>query len=298
MTKSTSGTRRGELLVSGATGMIGGLLVAALTERDVPLTAMVRPGSDTSRLTDRPGVRVVEGDFDDPASLSRALQGVERAFLVTNSTDRTEGQQKAFVRAAQGAGVEHLVKLSQLHVAAASPVRFLRYHAAVETKIEQSGVPWTFVRPNLILQAYLPFAPAIAAGVLQAPISDTARISVVDARDIAAVAAAALMESGHEGRTYNVTGPAASTHPELAAAFGQAAGHEVGFVPVPAMEFVAALEQFGMPVWQAEGLSEDYAHYDRGEAAGVSDDVESVTGRAARSVHDFAVEHAAAFRAR
>lgn len=285
----------GGLLVSGATGRIGGLLVDALVERGVPLTAMVRPGSDPGRLAGRPGVQVVEADFDDPASLQRALRGVKRAFLVTNSTERTEGQQQAFVAAAQTAGVRHLVKLSQLHATADSPVRFLRYHAAVEAAVTQSGLAYTFVRPNLILQAYLPFAPMIAAGVLQAPISG-ARVSVVDARDIAAVAAAALTEPGHEGRTYDVTGPEAVTHAQIAAALGAAAGHEVRFQPVPAEAFVATLQQAGMPSWQAEGLAEDYAHYERGEAAGVSGDVEQVTGRPPRSVQQFAADHAHAFR--
>jgi uncharacterized protein YbjT (DUF2867 family) len=283
------------LLVTGATGMIGGLVVDALVDRGVPLTVMLRPSSDAGRFADRPGVGVVRGDFDDPASLERTLHGIERAFLVTNSTERTQGQQTAFVEAAQAAGVRHLVKLSQLHASADSPVRFLRYHAAVESAIEQSGVPYTFVRPNLILQAYLPFAPMIAAGVLQAPIDD-ARVSVVDARDIAAVAAAALTRAGHEGRTYDVTGPEALSHAEIASAFGDAAGHDVRFEPVSPDDFVATLEKSGMPAWQAEGLAEDYAHYQRGEAAGVSPDVEQVTGRAPRSVQRFAADHADAFR--
>src|SRR5262249_8778302 len=113
-----------------------------------------------------------------------------------------------------------------------SPVRFLRYHGAVEAALTNSAVGWTFVRPNLILQAYIPFAPAIAQGALQAPIGDAA-VSVVDARDIAAVAAAALTEDG-------------------------------------------------------EGLVEDYAHYDRGEASAVSPDVAQVTGASPRSLRDFA----------
>ncbi len=286
----------GTLLVSGATGMIGGLLVDALVEREVPLTAMVRPGSDLGRLAGQPGVQVVEGDFDNPASLRQALAGVQRAFLVTNSSERTEGQQKAFVAAAKATGVTHVVKLSQLHAAADSPVRFLRYHAAVESALKGSGLAYTFVRPNLILQAYLPFAPMIAQGLLQAPIDD-AQVSVADARDIAAVVAAALTEPGHEGQIYQVTGPESLTHSQIAAAFGEAAGHDVAFQSVSGEDFVATLKQIGMPAWQAEGLAEDYAHYQRGEAAMVSGDVEQVTGRPARSVRQFADDYATAFQA-
>ncbi len=285
-----------ELLLTGATGMIGGLLVDALVERGVDFAVMVRPSSEVDLLAERPGVTVVRGDFDDPSSLATALEGVDRAFLLTNSSERAEKQQKAFVDAASAAGASHLVKLSQLHAQADSPVRFLRYHAAVEAAIEDAGVSFTFVRPNLVLQAYLPFAPSIAAGVLRAPIG-AAEVSVVDARDIAAVAAAALTEDGHGGKSYDVTGPAALSHGEIAAAFGAAGGHEVRFETVPEEAFAAALEGAGMPAWQVCGLIEDYAHYERGEAADVSSDVERVTGRPPHSVTDFARDHSSSFGA-
>ena len=282
------------LLVTGATGMIGGLLVDELVARDVGSTAMVR-GSATPALAGLDGVRVVHGDFDDAASLERALEGSERAFLLTNSSERSEEQQLAFVRAAAKAGVRHIVKLSQLHADVQSPVRFLRYHAVVEAAIVEAGLDFTFVRPNLVLQAYLAFAPLIAAGTLPAPIGQ-ARVSVVDARDIARVCAAALTEGGHAGKTYDVTGPEAVTHQELATALGRAAGHEVAFQQAGPDAFAAMLAQVGMPQWQAAGLIEDYAHYERGEAATVSRDVERVTGRAPITLAQFAADHAEQFR--
>ena len=284
------------ILVSGATGMIGTLLMRELAQKDVPFRAMVRPGDTGERLAGIAGAERVEGDFDEAASLEKAMAGIERAFLLTNSSPRAEAQQKAFVEAAKRAGVRHVVKLSQFAAHAASPVRFLRYHAAVEQALRESDLAWTFVRPNLVLQAYLPFAPMIKKGRLQAPIGPEARISVVDARDIAAVAVAALTEADHEGQIYTVTGPQAVTHGEIAAAFGNAGGHDVRFESVPPEAFAAALTGMGMDPWQASGLVEDYAHYDRGEAAEVSPDVERVTGRPPRSVDAFARENAAAFR--
>jgi uncharacterized protein YbjT (DUF2867 family) len=274
--------------------MIGSLLTDALVARGVEFSVMLRPGYSGERIAGRPGVTSTEGDFDDPASLRAALEGVDRAFLLTNSTERTEAQQIAFVEAAQAQGVGHVVYLSQLAADPQSAVRFLRYHGAVEAALMNSTVGWTFVRPNLILQAYLPFAPLIAAGVMQAPIGDAA-VSVVDARDIAAVAAAALTDDGHVGKTYTVTGPAAVTHVKIASELGNAIGHPVRFESVPPEAFLAALTGFGMPEWQAEGLVEDYAHYDRGEASAVSPDVAQVTGTSARSLQDFARDYAQAF---
>jgi uncharacterized protein YbjT (DUF2867 family) len=282
------------ILIGGASGMIGSLLVDDLLGRGVEVGAMLRPGSDGGGIAAKDGVTAVEGDFDDPASLRRALDGVERAFLLTNSSERAEAQQLAFVAAAADAGVHHVVKLSQFAATADSPVRFLRYHAAVEAALEASGMEWTMVRPNLIAQAYLPFAPMIAKGVLQAPIGEAA-VSVVDARDIAAVAATALSEDGHAGRIYTVTGPAAVTHAEIAAAIGAVARHPVEFQTVAPADFLATLTAVGMPQWQAEGLVEDYGHYDRGEASAVSPNVAEVTGTEPRSIEAFAADHADAF---
>jgi len=274
--------------------MIGSLLTDALVAQGVEFTVMLRPGASGDRIAGKPGVSSTEGDFDDPASLRKALEGVDRAFLVTNSSDHTEAQQLAFVEAAQAVGVGHVVYLSQLAADPRSPVRFLRYHGAVEAALRDSTVGWTFVRPNLILQAYIAFAPMIAQGALQAPIGD-ATVSVVDARDIAAVAAAALTEAGHVGKTYTVTGPAAVTHAEIATELGDAVGRAVRFESIPPEAFLDALTGAGMPEWQAEGLVEDYASYDRGEASAVSPDVAQVTGTSPRSLRDFAHDYSDAF---
>jgi uncharacterized protein YbjT (DUF2867 family) len=273
--------------------MIGSLLTDALVARGVEFSVMLRPDSSGDRSA---GVTSIEGDFDDPASLRRALEGVDRAFLLTNSSERVEAQQVAFVEAAQAQRVGQVVYLSQLAADPQSPVRFLRYHGAVEAALRNSTVGWTFVRPNLILQAYIPFAPVIAQGVLQAPIGDAA-VSVVDARDIAAVAAAALTEDGHVGKTYTVTGPAAVTHAEIATELGDVVGRTVRFESIPPEAFLAALTGAGMPEWQAEGLVEDYAHYDRGEASAVSPDVAQVTGTSPRSLQQFAHDYAQVFAA-
>jgi len=275
--------------------MIGSLLADALVDQGVEFTVMLRPGGSGDQIAGKPGVSSTEGDFDDPESLRRALEGVDRAFLLTNSTERTEAQQIAFVEAAQAQRVGHVVYLSQLASDPQSAVRFLRYHGAVEAALRNSTVGWTFVRPNLILQAYIPFAPMIAQGALQAPIGDAA-VSVVDARDIAAVAAAALTEDGHVGKTYTVTGPAAVTHAEIATELGDAVGRTVRFESIPPGAFLAALTGGGMPEWQAEGLVEDYDHYDRGEASAVSPDVAQVTGTSPRSLRDFAHDYSDAFQ--
>jgi uncharacterized protein YbjT (DUF2867 family) len=282
----------GPILVTGATGNTGRALVDALTERGAPVRAMVRTEADRGKLA--AGVEVVVGDFDETAAVAAALDGARRAYLVTPSSERAEEQQKSFADLAAKAGTRHLVVLSQLGSQQHSPVRFLRYHAAVEQHVRDLGLGYTFLRPNLYFQGLLTFAGSISSeGSFFAPIGD-ATVSAVDVRDIAAVAAVALTEPGHEGATYTLTGPEAITHAQIAAALTGALGRTVRFIDVPPEAFADSIRGM-LPPWQVDGLLEDYAHYRRGEAAAVSPAVAEITGTAPRSIEQFARDYAPAF---
>ena len=188
-----------------------------------------------------------------------------------------------------------MVYLSQLHAAKDPPVRFLRYHAVVEEAIASSGMEFTHLRPNLYMQGLLGFRASIASeGQFFAPIGD-ARVSIVDVRDIAKVAAAVLTQTGHEGKIYDITGPEALTHAEMASQLSDALGRQITFIDIPERTMREALIGFGLPEWQADGLIEDYAHYRRGEATNVSNTVLEVTGHPARSFSTFARDYKHAF---
>lgn len=281
------------ILVTGATGTNGREILRSLAAREAAARAMMR---STGQLGPLPGgITTVSGDFDDEQSLAAALAGVERAFLLTPSTERAEEQQLRFVEIAVRAGVKHIVKLSQFAADPHSPVRFLRYHAAVEAAIRASGMDWTFLRPNLFMQGMLQFAGLIRdKGMIAAPIGD-ARVSVVDVRDNAGVAAAALTEDGHAGRTYTLTGPEALTHAEMAEKLGAATGRAIAFADASEDDLRHAMAANRMPEWQIEGLIEDYAHYHRGEAATLATGVRDATGHEPRAFDVFACDYASAF---
>lgn len=285
----------GPVLVTGATGTTGSALLDQLLPRGVDVRVMVRRDTDVPRFRER-GADVAVADFDDGPACAAALDGVRAAYLVTPSSERAEDQQRGFADLAAAAGVGRLVKLSQLGADVSSPVRFHRWHAAVEQHVRQLSLGWTFLRPNLFFQGLFAFAGMIAGeGRFFAPIGD-ARVSAVDVRDIAAVAAAALTEPGHDGKTYTITGPAAITHAEMATALSAATGREVTFVDVPPDAFRGALDGV-LPPWQLDGLVEDYAHYARGEAADVLPTVLEITGHEPRDVARFAHDHADRFTA-
>jgi uncharacterized protein YbjT (DUF2867 family) len=281
-------------LVCGATGSTGRAVLNALVGRGVPVRAMVRGDRDPAGLP--AGVQVAVADFDDAASVAAALHGAAQAYLVTPSSERAGEQQRRFADLAAQAGVRHLVVLSQLAASEDSPVRFLRYHAEVEEHVRGLGIGYTFLRPNLLFQGLLAFAKVIAArGQFSAPIGD-AKVSAIDVRDIAAVAAVALTEDGHEGATYTLTGPAAISHHDIATALSSALGRDVAFSDATPEAFAASLHGI-LPRWQIGGLLEDYAHYRRGEAAEVTPAVADITGRPPRDIGEFARDYAAAFTA-
>ena len=166
--------------------------------------------------------------------MRRACVGVERAFLVTNSTERTEHQQLAFTRVAHQSGVRHIVKLSQFrHADPYAPGRFLRYHAAVEAAIQASDLTFTFLRPNLYMQGLLNFRQSIREKNAFAAAAGDARISAVDVRDLADVAVAALTTAQHDNQRYALTGPEAMTFTEMAHQLSQAISRTITFVDAP-----------------------------------------------------------------
>ena len=254
MTDSTVGGRP-PVLVTGATGSSGQALWQALLRR-VPARAMVRKPSDADRFVGAATDAAV-ADLDDATAVAAALEGVERAYLVTPSSERAEAQQVGFVEAAARVGVRHLVVLSQLGAREDSPVRFLRYHAAVERRVRELGLGHTLA-------------------------------------DIGEVAATVLTDDDPRDATLTLTGPQALTHAEMAESLSAAVGRKIVFTDVSPEAFAAALEGV-LPPWQVAGLTEDYAHYRRGEAAEVSSAVRDVTERPPRPFDAFALDNAAAF---
>ena len=283
------------ILITGATGNVGRELAKALSAQGVRYRALVRTESTSNTLSRMAGAEIVTGDFNDELSIANALDGVDRAFLLTNSSEHAEALQLDFVDVATRRGVKNIVKLSQWAADPNSPVRFLRYHAAVEQKIRESGMDYTLLRPNLFMQGLLAFRdPIITQGKFFGAAGD-AKISAIDVRDIAAVAATALTTEGRAGETYNLTGPEALTHRAMAEKLSHALERQVEYIDMPPEGMKEALISFGMSQWQADGLIEDYAHYRRGEASTVASGVEDATGMPPRSFDSFARDYAPAF---
>lgn len=279
------------ILITGATGTVGSEVIKRLSAQDVDVHAVTRDlrKAEANRL---PHVQFVQGDMDEPETMRRACDGVDHAFLLTNSTERAEQQQLAFTRVAQESGVRHIVKLLQLHADASSPERFLRYHGVVEATIQASGLTFTFLRPNLYMQGLLNFRESIRQQSAFFAAAGDARISAVDVRDLVDVAVAALTTSEHDNKSYALTRPEAMTFAEMAHGLSRAVGRTITFINVPPESMRGALAELGFPAWQVDGLIEEFAMYRRGEAAEIESGVPEALGRAPRSFEEFARDYA------
>jgi uncharacterized protein YbjT (DUF2867 family) len=264
----------GPVLVLGATGKTGRRVAQRLLARGVP----VRPGS---RSADPPF------DWDDRATWAPALEGASAAYVTFVPDLAVPGAPEAigaFARTALAAGCRRLVLLSGRGEAEAE---------RAERFLAGSGAAWTVLRCSWFLQNFSEgdFAGAVAGGELALPAGER-RAPFVDADDIADVAVAALCEPGHEGRTYELTGPRALTHAEVVAEIARATGRPARYVPIGLDAFAAGLVEQGVPPEVAGLLRHLFEEVLVEANAGVTGDVRAVLGREPRDVARFA--HAAA----
>lgn len=219
------------ILVTGATGNTGSVVADELLRRGVPLLAMARSERRRAELRAR-GIESVPGDFDDPASLERALAGVTRAYLVCTPDEGLVPRETAFIAAARRAGVRHIVKCSAYLAGEDAPSMNLKAHGRIERALVESGMSWTIIRPHGFMQTFTLFSWDMIqkAGVVSAPFGDGA-MPLVDVRDVAKVAVKALTEPGHEGQAYDVTGPVALRFDEIAAILSRVLGKRVVYLP-------------------------------------------------------------------
>ena len=284
------------ILVTGAGGLNGGELVRRLSTKGVPVRALVRDAGRSEALSSLPQVEVVVGDMARPETLAEALRGVDRAMLISSANAGMLDIQSSFIRAARDAGVEHVVKLSGIIPGVDSPFRFARMHAEAERTLEDSGMAFTHLRAGEFMPSYFRQVPNIVGrGILALPMDD-ARIASVDVGDIAEVAATVLTSPGHEGKTYELTGPEAHTMAEVAEILSAVTGKTIRYVNVAPEEARKAQLAAGMPAYLADGLFELFAERRKGMEGTVWPTIENEFGWKPIGFDDFARRNASIFR--
>jgi uncharacterized protein YbjT (DUF2867 family) len=278
------------LLVTGATGRVGRQLVSQLLDTNAQVRAMTR-NPDAAGLP--PEVEVVRGDLTDPASLEGGLDGVDAVFLlwtapasaVPAAIDRIAGHTRRIVFLSSPHQTPH--PLFQ------QPNPMAAMHAEIERTIDAAGLRWTFLRPGMFAaNTLLWWAAQIRAGdVVRWPYAD-APTAPIDERDIAAVAVRALLDTGHEGKDYVLTGPQSLTQREQVETIGEVIGRPLRFEEMTPDE---ARREWAAPPPVVGMLLNAWAAA-LGQPALVTSKVEEITGRPPRTFRDWVGDHAQEFR--
>lgn len=283
------------ILVTGATGTIGSRVVKALRGAPgVKVRAAVRSGERASELAGD-NVTTVDFDFDKAESIAKAVDGVDKVFLVTPFVENPLVLGERLVDAAKKAGVKHIVKLSAFGCEHEPGIQLGRMHRAIEKKIEASGVAWTFLRANNFFENFFNYYGPDAQGNIYLPWGQ-ASVSFIGAADIAAAAKVALTGAGHEGKAYTLTGPAPLSVAEAAKVIGEVSGRAITYVDVPEEAARKAMLDAHVPVWMTDGMLELHAIDKAGHAAVVTDDLAKLTGSKGKTFLEFARANAAGWK--
>lgn len=280
------------VFVIGGSGNIGQRVVRALVERDTKVTALVREAEgepDPGSALALPGVRRVRGDLRDAAALRAGAEGCEAVFVLTpHSPDQVE-LQNAAVDVAADVGAR-IVKLSSWGPAVRedSPVPGARRHWITQQHILKRGLPYTILCPNYFMQVLINrYAGEVRrSGRLVSP-AGTRGISMIDAQDVADVAAAVLTTDGHDGQTYTLSGPTAPTYSDIAALLTDLTHRKVEYHDLSEREFEDWMASENRQPWETAHAAGIFGLYRQGVGETVTDDVYRITGRRPRSIDAF-----------
>ena len=288
------------ILVTGATGTVGSEVVKQLS-RDASrynIKAGVHSIAIAKKIQQYDRVRAVQIDYDKQEGLKTAFKDADKLFLLTHPSLKSAEHESNLVTEAKNSGIKLIVKQSIMGADLGADVEAMRLHRQTEKMIEESGIPYTFLRPNEFMQGFINFQGSTikSNNAFYIPAGD-ARVSIVDARDIAAVAVQALVDKDtHYNKTYLVTGPEALSYHQDAEILSNVTGKKIDYVNISDEEARGALKETGMDDWLISTILELYTYFRKGYASQVSSAVEEVTGRKATTFAQFAKDYADAFR--
>ncbi len=282
------------ILVIGATGNIGKELIKRLVKTDHTIKAAVRSSSNTEEL-EKLGVEMITANLTDKPSLIAAMQGVNKVFFAIPLSPNMVELSRNIILAAVESGVTHLVKISGAG-AELEAITMAKWHRTIEREMEQSGIHYTFLRPNSFMQNMINYSSHTIQdhGAFYAPMGE-GKVSLIDAGDIAHVAFHVLTEAGHENRAYYLSGPEALSPEETATILSSVTNKKITYVDVPAEAAQKSMIDSGMTLEMANVMLELYSINKLGYTAEISNSVEEITGQKPTSFKKFAEKNKETF---
>lgn len=280
------------ILITGASGNVGREVVKQALAVGLKIRATFQSPAVAAKAP--AGLEGVIMDYAKPETIRPALRGVEKIFLVGPPERNLPALEANFIKEVRAAGPRHIVKLSAL---GGRESMFPSGHRDSEENIEASGLPYTFLRPNGFMQNLVNYnAGTIRSQNAFYGCQGNGAVSVVDIRDIAAVAVIVLAATGHEGKSYGLTGGEALTNEQVAEKISRVAGRKINYVDLPAAELKRGILSAGTSEWSADALLDLQRFYREGKASLVTDDFERLTGRKPITFDRFARDYAFAFQ--
>ena len=278
------------ILVTTA-GNVGSEAARLLTQRQVPVRVLVRDREKGKALAEA-GAEVAVGDLDVPESIDEAMAGVTAVVLVSPAVP---AQELNVVASAARAGVEHVVKVTS-KASADSPIARRRGQTEIEAGLAASGLPHALLRANAYMQNTLALAPVIAKTSSFGSSAGKGLVGMVDARDVAAVAAEiAASPAPHAGKTYWISGPELISNYDVADALSRLLGRTITYRELSFEENKNAMISAGVPEAIAKMNAQAFSLTAEGDAEWVSEDVLTILGRKARSYEQFASDYTSAY---
>jgi len=283
-----------KIFITGATGTVGTQLIPVLARRGADVRVGVR-SPDKARHLAELGAEVVRFDLEDRATVHAALAGVDRLGVIMPPFLVGSPAEASLVGAAREAGVRFVTRLSTIGATADGLTPMARHHAAADERVRTSGLDWTLIKPTFFMDNLLTYSidSIHRDGAFYGAAGD-GKASWVSSRDIAEVAAAALLDpSAHRGQDYELTGPEALSSAEVAALASEVAGRTIRYVDIPAETLRSNLIAAGTPAAFADGIVTLEALKASGKMAAVSPNVERILGRPGERYRDFLLRNRA-----
>jgi uncharacterized protein YbjT (DUF2867 family) len=295
---------RRTILVIGATGTVGSevvkQLVSSSSDQNV-IRAVVHSQDKAEKFKQYKTVETVNMDYNNSETIAAALNQVDKLFLLTLPTLNVIEIYSNLVKQIRkygGGGINHIVKLSSMEAETGPETTIGRLHRQEEKIIEESGIPYTFLRPSAFMQNFVNYLGQTIRNqnAFYLPTGD-GKVSFVDVRDIAAVSVRVLTsDNGHAGKAYTITGQEAISHGQAAEILSNEVGKRISYTDIPKEYARKGMKEIGMDDWFIDVMIESYGMIKAGNASRTTTVVEQITGRKPISFTQFARDYVKFFK--
>ena len=284
------------IVVSEALGTVGREVVRFLQGTGIVVRMGTSHPEEAKGMVD-PDRVVVAFDFHDPESITQALKGTRHLCLILPVAEDAVEMATLAIDIAKQSGVTQIVYVSALGADEESGCRLLHQHREIEKYLHETGIGYTVLRPNALVEMVSESAreTILREGQIYLPMGD-AKVSYLAARDLGAVCAECMVSTGHLGKIYTLTGPSAIPVEEIAVAMGRAISNAITYVEITDDAARQRMLASGTPPWLTDGLLELFAFYRTGKAQMVTGEVENITNLAPLDIWTWADLHKGEFR--